>query len=57
MNIEKIRLVDINGRLISATTGNGNNIHIDVSGVPQGMYIVQVFSGHYVVAKRLMVLN
>lgn len=57
MNIEKIRLVDINGRLISETVGSSNNIHIDVSGVPQGMYIVQVFSGHYVVAKRLMVVR
>lgn len=41
---EKIRMVDVSGRTVLTAPLHGKVTNIDVSGLPKGMYIVEVFT-------------
>jgi hypothetical protein len=43
--ISKVRIIGILGSVVAETDVNGSFIEITVSGLPDGFYIVQVFSG------------
>ncbi|MCZ2128724.1 MAG: thiol protease/hemagglutinin PrtT [Bacteroidia bacterium] len=58
-NIDKIEIWDLTGKLISQTTVNGSNrlIEIPTLHIPNGIYLIQTSSQHYIDTKRLVIFK
>jgi hypothetical protein len=53
---DRIELVDVNGRVVlSRTTGNATNVHVDRDGLASGIYLLRMMQGTTVVATARVV--
>jgi hypothetical protein len=50
----RVILTDMNGKIMKQFVANGNKIDFDLSGVPNGMYIVQIEDNGLVITKKVI---
>lgn len=57
LNLEKVRLISIEGRVIQETQPNEMQTNLDLSTVPQGIYFLEIYSPKGKVVKRIVKLK
>ena len=57
LNLEKVRLIGIEGRVIQEVQPNKLQTSLDVSTLPQGIYFLEIYSPKGKVVKRIVKLK
>jgi len=54
MNNADIHIIDVNGKMIRQSRGNGNKIDFDLSNVAAGIYFVRITDGKNIITKKVI---
>lgn len=57
INLDKIRLISLEGRVLQETFPNAIQTSLDVSALPQGIYFLEIYSAKGKITKRIMKLK
>ncbi len=55
--IDFVSVFNLNGQLLTRTEGHGHSTTVEVSGLPAGLYLVQVVAGENTVVRRLQIVR